>query len=188
MFRHAIASFGHFLIDQDITVVVALRIPKEGTTNKFIPYPELTECTYEDHTGRTLTYTRVNSEPMTWGEKVSIQLTTETETRSVCIMWFKHWLDMSTPTCHMFSTFLLDYTNKIKQDNVFVHCSAGVGRTGTLLTIQALQNQGVFPTDSDILPKIIETITKLRTFRMQMVQTEEQLRFIDNVVRGKCPD
>ena len=59
-----------------------------------------------------------------------------------------------------------------------VHCSAGVGRTGTLLAMD-IGIQGILQGDSKI--DILRIVSTLRQDRPGMVQTKDQYRFIHQV-------
>lgn len=65
-----------------------------------------------------------------------------------------------------------------------VHCSAGVGRTGTFIAIDALLNEesGIFSNAFNLFDKlcdpIFELVSSLRNDRMMMVQTVYQYRFL----------
>jgi len=56
-----------------------------------------------------------------------------------------------------------------------VHCSAGVGRTGTYLALLSLTQQIQSGCDS---VDIMQTVTQLREKRPKMVQTQEQYHFL----------
>jgi len=64
---------------------------------------------------------------------------------------------------------------------VIVHCSAGIGRTGTLLAIISFMEFKKINSPSPNIPKIV---SKLRKQRMGMVQTFEQYSFIYSVVNS----
>ena len=59
-----------------------------------------------------------------------------------------------------------------------VHCSAGVGRTGTLLTLD-IGIQGILQGDSKI--DVLRIVSTLRQDRPGMVQTKDQYRFVHQV-------
>ena len=65
---------------------------------------------------------------------------------------------------------------------ILVHCSAGVGRTGTFISLFNLVDEakaeGVFD--------ILQTVQRLRQQRVKMVQTKEQLGYIHDVVEICC--
>ena len=68
--------------------------------------------------------------------------------------------------------------NTFTNPTVLVHCSAGIGRTGAFLAIQSyceLIKEGKHPLIKDI-------VLALRRYRMSMVQTKDQYKFIYRVV------
>ncbi|XP_058868921.1 tyrosine-protein phosphatase non-receptor type 3 isoform X4 [Acipenser ruthenus] len=102
---------------------------------------------------------------------------TETgEERSVTHLQYVAWPDHGVPDD---PTDFLDFVNSVRQKRVeneplFVHCSAGIGRTGVLVTMETSvelieKNQPVYPLD------IVRT---MRDQRAMMVQTVGQYRFV----------
>ncbi|KAI9784431.1 MAG: hypothetical protein M1816_000855 [Peltula sp. TS41687] len=75
-----------------------------------------------------------------------------------------------------------------------IHCSAGVGRSGTFIALDFLLQELIdddstddnaeTETDSDYDP-IYETVNSLREQRMMMVQNEQQLQFIYEILKEK---
>lgn len=65
-----------------------------------------------------------------------------------------------------------------------VHCSAGIGRSGTLILVDSIlvmASQGV----EINMRKVMETLLDMRTYRMGLIQTREQLSFsVDAIVQG----
>lgn len=81
--------------------------------------------------------------------------------------------------------FLLDHFIKFmvekKEEKAIVHCSAGIGRTGTtialmtmIVNIYAQLNNGV----SQPVISVFGTVRRMRERRLGMVQTIEQYNFI----------
>ena len=75
-----------------------------------------------------------------------------------------------------------------KQNPRIVHCSAGVGRSGTFIALDHLTNElslgalDGLPDDEDA---ILETVDELRKQRMMMVQGEAQFHFLYEALRGQ---
>lgn len=70
-----------------------------------------------------------------------------------------------------------------------VHCSAGVGRSGTFIALDFLLSElqdgsldSVEPRDKDV---VAETVDTMRSQRMRMVQGDSQLRFLYDTVRER---
>ncbi|KAI6650359.1 hypothetical protein LOD99_6036 [Oopsacas minuta] len=97
--------------------------------------------------------------------------------RNIRQFHFTAWPDHDVPT-----TFkdILEFVNIVKssilnaEKPIVVHCSAGVGRTGTFLTLfnllEAIQNQQPI--------SIYRVVHEMREHRPQMVQTFRQYKFI----------
>ena len=65
-----------------------------------------------------------------------------------------------------------------------VHCSAGIGRSGTLILVDSSLVMAEMGEELS-LSSVMETLMNMRTYRMGLIQTEDQLRFIvDAIVQG----
>lgn len=100
--------------------------------------------------------------------------------------YFKGWPDMEVPDKRNFIHFYDSWKKhngflQTKNDPpmvTLIHCSAGIGRTGTLILIETMiqmidQNLNVDPLD---------IISQLRGQRMGMVETDEQILFACEIV------
>lgn len=94
------------------------------------------------------------------------------EAKTIQHLQYINWPDFSTPDLNE----ILDLIHIIQSySNITcIHCSAGVGRTGVLLTILKLLKE-INEGKNEI--NIIDTILKLRQKRIGMVQTSDQLKF-----------
>ena len=81
---------------------------------------------------------------------------------------------------------MIDETLKVlrrkSEEGVLVHCSAGVGRTGTFLALVHLiatyEEQKMQRKPSEIVLSPFSTVRRLREQRLYQVQTESQYKFI----------
>ncbi|CAI8010577.1 Receptor-type tyrosine-protein phosphatase alpha [Geodia barretti] len=112
----------------------------------------------------------------------SVQLTESSEPAlSVTQFHFTAWPDHGVPD---YATSLLAFHKKVKKHHkpfmgpITVHCSAGVGRTGTLITIDCVLEQ----LQEEKVVDIAGVIIHLRTQRMKMVQSLEQYIFIHDAI------
>lgn len=104
------------------------------------------------------------------------------EARKVYQYHFTTWPDYGVPSD---PGSVLDFLNVVnsKQNSiakagpVVVHCSAGIGRTGTFIVIDMILNQiKTYGMDCEI--DIQKTIQMVRSQRSGMVQTEAQYKFV----------
>ncbi|CAC5416990.1 PTPRB [Mytilus coruscus] len=94
------------------------------------------------------------------------------------------WPDMGTPKT---TDIMINFVDTVRQEvkpnmngPIVVHCSAGVGRTGTFIIMDILlQEIRSKCTEVDIFGMIL----KMRNYRLNMVQTEDQYIFIHNCVK-----
>ncbi|KAG1676199.1 Receptor-type tyrosine-protein phosphatase F [Nymphon striatum] len=99
------------------------------------------------------------------------------ETRRVALYQFMGWLDKSVPND---ATMLLKMQRLIRAElpavhgPIIVHCSAGVGRAGVFVAIDALLKQASQEKKIDVF----NYVRKIRNQRMNLVQTDEQYMFI----------
>ncbi|XP_052249615.1 receptor-type tyrosine-protein phosphatase T-like [Dreissena polymorpha] len=97
--------------------------------------------------------------------------------RNVTQFHYTTWPDKSVPTS---STSLVQFWRKIRcqkrtaKQPWLIHCSAGVGRTGTFIAMDYLYDQGKETGNIDIP----QCVTNLRAQRVNTVQTSSQYRFL----------
>lgn len=142
--------------------------------------------------------------------KLSLQVEGESEPRTIWHFWYRGWPDFGVPAEEDLETFLelmrLSREHSSPKGPRIIHCSAGVGRTGTFIALEHLLREldvgalcdppGEAPkppkpngkrksdAKSDIKPDIIyNTVQDLRKQRKGMVQTEQQYRFLYNTLQ-----
>ncbi|XP_060082187.1 uncharacterized protein LOC132561504 [Ylistrum balloti] len=96
----------------------------------------------------------------------------ETMSRTIHQLHFTTWPDHGTPTVEQLLRFHSTSTNieTPLQGPDVVHCSAGVGRTGTYIALDALWKHARYATSLDVY----EYTLKMRKDRMNMIQTLDQ--------------
>ncbi|CAF3639463.1 unnamed protein product [Adineta steineri] len=111
----------------------------------------------------------------------SIQLKKNDETRSIKHYAFKMWDDHTVPTN---SDMLIDFIRLIRSKYrsechgpILIHCSAGVGRSGTFIALDRLLQQFDKVSFYGYLD-IYGTVLDMRRCRDKMVQNEHQYLFI----------
>ncbi|CAN9498789.1 unnamed protein product [Ophioblennius macclurei] len=103
-----------------------------------------------------------------------------TETRSVRHFHFTAWPDHGVPeTTELLISFrhlVREHMNQYsKHSPTVVHCSAGVGRTGTFIAIDHL----IFQIERENIVDVYGVVHELRMHRALMVQTEDQYIFLN---------
>ncbi|XP_061617696.1 receptor-type tyrosine-protein phosphatase O isoform X5 [Phyllopteryx taeniolatus] len=105
------------------------------------------------------------------------------ETRDILHLNYTSWPDHGVPTVNAIES-ILQFVHIVRQqanrtkDPIVVHCSAGVGRTGTFMALDRLMQHIREHGFADILGMVSE----MRSHRLSMVQTEEQYIFIHQCV------
>nr|XP_022311825.1 receptor-type tyrosine-protein phosphatase epsilon-like isoform X1 [Crassostrea virginica] len=110
------------------------------------------------------------------------------KTRHVTHLQYTAWPDHGTPTPLELLVFYR-YVSKAVEHNpankLLVHCSAGIGRTGTFIALDALHRQG----QKTGRINIVEYVHTMREDRMNMIQNANQYEFLYEVLfesfRGK---
>ncbi|ESP05501.1 hypothetical protein LOTGIDRAFT_69139, partial [Lottia gigantea] len=88
---------------------------------------------------------------------------------------FTAWLDHDVPRISQLLDFLYHVEGQKTTDSpVLVHCSAGIGRTGTYIAIDSLLKEGRDTGKIDIQLRV----QKMREQRKDMIQTPDQLKFV----------
>lgn len=104
------------------------------------------------------------------------------EVRDVVQLHCTNWPDFGIPDSSQEMVNLineLDIRKKSLEQPVVVHCSAGIGRTGTFVAIHMCLNRSLHGLDYDIK----KVVKHLRTQRLGMVQSKEQYSFVYTVTR-----
>ncbi|KAI3366676.1 hypothetical protein L3Q82_009213, partial [Scortum barcoo] len=158
----------------------------------------LTQCNEMARRVKCDHYWPFTDEPVMYGE-ISVEMLSETEspewtirkfrlgyadeTQDVLHLNYTSWPDHGVPTVNAIES-ILQFVHIVRQqanrtkDPIVVHCSAGVGRTGTFIALDRLMQHIREHEFADILGMVSE----MRSHRLSMVQTEEQYVFIHQCV------
>ncbi|KAI4890859.1 hypothetical protein NFI96_026417, partial [Prochilodus magdalenae] len=191
--QETVADFWRMIWEQKSATIVMLTNLKERKEDKCYQYwPDQGCWTY----GNVRTYTYVANSLYDLCRDVSVitvlPRTHDTHTlfflfqqasdgsktpRLVTQLHFTSWPDFGVP----FSPIgMLKFLKKVKQVNpsyggpIVVHCSAGVGRTGTFIVIDAMIDMMYEEQKTDVFG----FVSKIRDQRSQLVQTDMQYSFI----------
>ncbi|KAJ6011406.1 hypothetical protein N7451_002818 [Penicillium sp. IBT 35674x] len=120
-----------------------------------------------------------------------LELTLGSESKIVWHFLFAGWADHCKPEGHdrqgLLELIKLSASKCDSESPRVVHCSAGVGRTGTFIALDHLlreleSGQLLQVTNSEIDP-VYECVNQMREQRMMMVYNELQMQFIYEVLR-----
>ncbi|XP_076464798.1 uncharacterized protein LOC143296653 [Babylonia areolata] len=112
----------------------------------------------------------------------SVGKTQSEEKRQVKQYHYVKWMDHHVPT----TTPLVDFWRYIRAraprtstaPPLVVHCSAGVGRTGTYIALDILMDQS----EGEEEISVYGTVSNLRNYRCYMVQNKDQYQFLHEAV------
>ena len=106
--------------------------------------------------------------------------TTTSDSRDVLHFHYTTWPDFGVPACP--DTFL-EFLGAVRESGslasgvgpAVVHCSAGIGRSGSFILVDSclLEAETGGPDQVNIKQRLLD----MRTFRMGLIQTEDQLKF-----------
>lgn len=149
--------------------------PSEGSLGSV----KLLECTFNEEAR---------------SEVRKLELTLGSESKIVWHFLFAGWADYSKPEGEdreaLLELIKLSASKCASNNPRVVHCSAGVGRTGTFIALDHLlqeleSGQLLTITDTESDP-VFTTVNEMREQRMMMVYNEMQLQFIYEVLREQA--
>lgn len=119
-------------------------------------------------------------------------LTFGEEKKTIWHMLFCGWPDFQVPADADRSALIqlikhsAAQNKKVPRNPRIIHCSAGVGRSGTFIALENLLAQlesGAIARVKDDEDPVFETVHRLREQRMMMVQGDAQYQFLYDVLR-----
>ncbi|XP_046583127.1 receptor-type tyrosine-protein phosphatase mu-like [Haliotis rubra] len=171
-----ITDFWQMVWQENVTQIVMLTRLMEMNKKKCEQYwPDGSKS--ETHGGCTVTNKNVTART---DYTVSTFLVKNSESeRYVTHYHFTSWPDHGVPS----APTLVNFWRLVKQGDMdrgpmVVHCSAGVGRTGTFIALDYLMDEA----ESDNRVNVYMCVSKMRQNRMNMVQTVKQYEFVHDVV------
>nr|XP_022292672.1 receptor-type tyrosine-protein phosphatase beta-like isoform X2 [Crassostrea virginica] len=182
-----IDDFWRMIWEQNVSIIVMLTLCKEeGRVKCEMYWPENTNepKQYGDLVVETVSNSTVN-----FYDFRIFKIKLGDTTRSVKHFHFLQWKDFSANVQNdVMIDFIKNVRNHIRPPDmngpVVVHCSAGVGRTGTYCALDHLfqfVDDNINDLDKSI--DIFDLVMNLREQRMCMVQTEQQYMFIHDCVK-----
>nr|XP_022308872.1 uncharacterized protein LOC111114722 isoform X2 [Crassostrea virginica] len=167
---NTLGDFWRMIWQQDVTTIVMLTNLKEGDKIKCTQYwPNGNKARLFG----TLSVKMTEEKEYAFFIKRTLSVSHLTkETHDVTQYHYIAWPDHGTPEPMNLLDFhyhVMSSINKSQAPTV-VHCSAGVGRTGTFIALDALYREG----NKTGLVNVSDFVKKMRQNRVSMVQTREQ--------------
>ncbi|CAH0561294.1 unnamed protein product [Brassicogethes aeneus] len=170
------ADFWKMVINENVTVIAqAAAFVENGSTKCYKYFPEVGEYQDEDDVS-IKTLSKINMEYYCTRQ---IQIQCDKKEKTVTHLQFLYWPDFGVPeNTECVINFCQELRRHKKTGMILIHCSAGVGRTGTLISFD-IAMQAVHAKKE---VNIEEIVLHLRHQRPQMVQSEGQYIFIHKCV------
>ncbi|XP_067673179.1 receptor-type tyrosine-protein phosphatase epsilon-like [Haliotis asinina] len=108
--------------------------------------------------------------------KLTVNNARESETRRVTHFQFLTWPDHGVPSAPALVSFWkrVKQLDRAEEGPLVIHCSAGVGRTGTFIALDYLMDQA----EAEHRVNVFQCVSRMRQARMNMVQTVGQYVFV----------
>uniref|UniRef100_A0A8C0LCT8 Tyrosine-protein phosphatase non-receptor type n=1 Tax=Canis lupus dingo TaxID=286419 RepID=A0A8C0LCT8_CANLU len=172
---HTCAQFWQVVWDQKLSLIVMLTtLTERGRTKCHQYWPDPPDVMEHGNF-----HIRCQSEDCTLAYVFREMLVTNTETgeeHTVTHLQYVAWPDHGVPDDSSDFLEFVNYVRSLRADGepMLVHCSAGIGRTGVLVTMETAmclieRNLPVYPLD---------IVRKMRDQRAMMVQTSSQYKFV----------
>ena len=192
--RNTIDDFWTMCFDYNITTIIMLCKLKENGKEKCVEYwePEKKDVIFASATD----YYEYNFKITYTTEEINEDITIRTchvlnkttnEEREIQQIHYGGWPDHETPkdmqTVYGNILFMFNIVdNIIGKSPVVVHCSAGVGRTGTFIALYNLYRDIIYQINDKNIKKIsfslMNLVRKLKEMRLYLVENDEQYKMI----------
>jgi len=176
-----IDDFWRMINEKGCTLIIMLTKLTERNTVKAHPYWPDQEGTTQTYGEAVVSYIKTDSNRGVNGITIrhfDIKHINDLKTKRVVHIQYTDWPDFGVPPSTKNMQRLLtevDIRKKSLSDPIVVHCSAGIGRTGTFLAIHMNRQKALFQKEE---LNVMDTVLTLREQRKGMVQSKEQYKFV----------
>ncbi|XP_052089968.1 tyrosine-protein phosphatase 10D-like [Mytilus californianus] len=180
-----IDDFWRMVWEQSVSIIVMLTLAKEDGRIKCEMYWP-TEQSEAKQFGDIVVEMQSCSTINTYEFRI-FKMTLGDKSRTLKHFHFLNWKDFSA---NVQNDVMVDFISNVRSHvtipesrvPMIVHCSAGVGRTGTFIALDHMM-QFIRDHDFDSSIDIFDFVVKMRECRMYMVQTEQQYIFIHDCIK-----
>ncbi|KAL8833406.1 MAG: hypothetical protein Q9170_004287 [Blastenia crenularia] len=200
-----LSHFWHMIWQQtsEVAVIVMLTQTAEAGREKCFQYFPLDEETEpisvepvertESAPAGTVQLSQISVDESCKSTVRKLLLTFGAESKVIWHILFSGWPDFDVPQnedrAALFSLLKLSLAKNINDSNPrIIHCSAGVGRSGSFIALEYLLAQiesGALAEAKEDEDPVYETVNRLREQRMTMVQSDTQYAFLYEVIRDE---
>ncbi|KRY47456.1 Translation initiation factor eIF-2B subunit epsilon [Trichinella britovi] len=186
--ENTLSDFWDMVAQEDAMLLTNLVKTEEISTDKCVKYyPELhksTKCEGADN--YIVICTRVSKKQFFTKMKLVLYCKKTEERRNLVLFTYNEWPDHGVPACGQFVQFVRYIIKCMKKMNneqhMLIHCSAGVGRSGTLLASIRLLLQ----LEAGERPNVFQVVNSIRQERARAVQGLNQYRLLYCVILYSC--
>ena len=171
--KNTVIDMWRMIWEQNVnTIVMLTRCTEDGRQKSFRYWPEKGATRYGHFKVEHL-----SSSNFSFYVERHFVLSENEISRHITQLQYTSWPDHDTPAT---SCEYLEFHTKVEMlkskrtGPLVVHCSAGLGRTGTFIAIDYLKKQA----KTDYIVDVPACVTSLREDRAKMVQTLEQYRYV----------
>ncbi|XP_046565801.1 uncharacterized protein LOC124274485 isoform X2 [Haliotis rubra] len=163
--------------EQSTTIVMVTGLVEAGKMKCLQYWPEKGTSIYGDISVTKETETQLANYTVT---KLSVHNKSEGKIHHVHHFHFTSWPDHGVPDTSALLEFMwrVRVTTRHQTQPIIVHCSAGIGRTGTYIAIESLVDQAAAEGNVDV----VSFVSSMRGQRKNMIQTKEQYLFLYQAV------
>ncbi|KAK7485114.1 hypothetical protein BaRGS_00023654 [Batillaria attramentaria] len=178
---NSVGDFWRMVWQEKITHIVMLTNLKEAGKNKCVEYwpRKGKHCKYSsvDVTGLEVEQ-RADCVIRTFDVKRSGGGPSRHVTQYHYVTWPDHSVPTATALVDFWRTVTTSHRNQQSPSPLLVHCSAGVGRTGTFISLDIAMDGAQKQSEIDIFA----IVQRMREDRVNMVQTKSQYRFVHEAI------
>ncbi|XP_067678686.1 uncharacterized protein [Haliotis asinina] len=163
--------------EQSTTVVMVTGLVEAGKMKCLQYWPEKGTSVYGDISVTKETEIHLANYTVT---KLSVHNKSEGKIHHVLHFQFTSWPDHGVPYTSALLEFMwrVKVTTRHQTQPIIVHCSAGIGRTGTYIAIESLVDQAA----AEGFVDVVSFVSNMRGQRNNMIQTKEQYHFLYQAV------
>jgi protein tyrosine phosphatase len=193
--RETIADFWFMVYQQKSELIVMVTKEWESgreKSSRYWPEKDNTLVFKNNVTGQILSVTGVkedwlsDSKESIMHRQFKLQVDNSDDVFVVDQLAYNGWPDHGVPVQSSFRQLIHELNTMKKHGPVTVHCSAGIGRTGTLIAYSVIEQQmnrhGIHSEQNPFKFQIYNTVKQLKLSRAGMVQTASQYKFLYKTV------